>query len=148
MVDCQFRRGIGSVDGPYVTVVNPNIGTYFEIEVGAPAVGELAGADNDGSLGESSFGVGNATNEVQERSASAAGEDFIATAPHVAVLGIGLAPGDDGLTGFELLDATGDGTGDRDGHLEVDEKFGFGATVEVEPFGFGDDVYGNPTHLL
>ena len=36
MVCCQFRHGIGAVDGPYVKVVNPNIGTYCEVEVGVP----------------------------------------------------------------------------------------------------------------
>ena len=63
MVDCQFRHGIGAVDGEYVRVVNPNIGTYDK--VGVPTVGEPYGADN-GSLSdsESSFGVGNATSEL------------------------------------------------------------------------------------
>ena len=68
MVGCQFRRGIGAVDGEYVRVVNPNIGIYDE--VGVPTVGEPYGADN-GSLGDSessfafeSFGVGNATSEI------------------------------------------------------------------------------------
>ena len=64
MVDCQFRHGIGAVDGEYVRVVNPNIGTYEEVDVGVPAVGEPYGAD----MGLS------ATNEVQERRASTASE--------------------------------------------------------------------------
>ena len=76
MVCCQFRRGIGAVDGEYVRVINPNIGTHDEVEVGVPADGEPHGAD----MGLS------ATNEVQERRASAASEAPRADAPSDALV--------------------------------------------------------------
>ena len=81
MVGCQFRRGIGAVDGEYVRIVNPNIGIYDEVGVpslddsessfegfGVGTVGEPYGADNV-SLGDSEsafegFGVGNAISEI------------------------------------------------------------------------------------
>jgi len=55
------------------------------------------------------------------------GGQAASTPPHVAAVGVGPAPGDDGLTGFELPDATDD---DGDEYLDVDgASIGFGFTV-------------------
>jgi hypothetical protein len=55
------------------------------------------------------------------------GGQAASTPPHVAAVGVGPAPGDDGLTGFEPPDATDD---DGDEYLDVDgASIGFGFTV-------------------
>ena len=96
------------------------------------------------------------SNKVQSGSAGRGASTPPLPSPHVAAIAIGPAPDDDGLTGFELPDATDD---DGDEYLEVHgASIGFGstvpaveqvahalppppATVALEVFGFGDDEF-------
>ena len=114
----------------------------------------VARSGRTGSRGQAGPSSAVVSNQGRSGSAGRAASTPPLPSPHVAAVSIGPAPGDDGLTGFELPDATDD---DGDGYLDVHgASMGFGstvpavkqvahalppppATVAFELVGFGDD---------
>ena len=113
----QYSGGFGTLDD----TVRQYLRRWFVSQGGVKVVAR-AGHRNGASRSRSTEQSRPSSNAQADSGGLAA-----STPPHVAAVGVGPAPGDDGLTGFELPDATDD---DGDEYLDVDgASIGFGFTV-------------------
>ena len=121
---CRIHTFICSLPGGFATLdstIKHHLRRWFVSQGGVKVVAR-AGHRNGASRSRSAEQSRPSSNAQADSGGLAA-----STPPHVAAVGVGPAPGDDGLTGFELPDATDD---DGDEYLDVDgASIGFGFTV-------------------